>query len=104
MAVVTSAATYERPNMKCKVYLRVAKTGTRNGFRVSASSKPNNEPMSSGTYSTVWYPTIAFAINLDLPDSLFEQAERVIADLVVGTERAEVLAVVPQPSATTDAE
>jgi hypothetical protein len=66
--------------MKHLVYLRVAKTDGRRGYKVAASVRPNNEPLNSGSYGTVWYSTVAFAVSIDIPDELFNQAERVIVN------------------------
>ena len=76
--------------MKYPIYIRVAKTGGRKGYKVSASINPNNEPLNSGTYNTQWFPTVAFCVNVELPDVLFEQASRVIAELNVGIKEAVV--------------
>jgi hypothetical protein len=76
--------------MKYKIYMRVAKTDGRTGYKVSASTRPNNEPINSGTYNTTWYPTVAFAVLIDLPDELFNQAERVIAELNASLKDATV--------------
>ncbi len=88
-------------DMKVKVHLRVAKTETRNGYRVSASTKPNNEPLNSGSYGTVWYPTVSFAVDLNLPDELFEQANRVIAELNVAMKDAKISSEIAVPEGIT---
>jgi len=87
--------------MKYPIYLRVAKTGSRNGYKVSATAKPNNEPLNSGSYGTVWYPTIAFAVAIDIPDELFNQAERVIAELNIGMKEAVVSSEIVLPQGIT---
>lgn len=76
--------------MKTRIYLRIAKTGNRKGFKVSASSMPNNEPLNSGGYHTVWFPTVHFALDLETPDELFNQAETVIAALNVNMKEAQI--------------
>lgn len=84
--------------MKYPIYLRIAKTGTRKGYKVSAASTPNNEPLNSGSYNTTWFPTVMFAVNIDIPDELFEQAERVIAELNVGMEEAQISSEIVLPA------
>lgn len=76
--------------MKYPIYLRVAKTESRNGYKVSASTKPNNEPLNSGSYNTEWFPTVAFKVNIDIPDELFNQASRLVAELTVGMKEAKI--------------
>jgi hypothetical protein len=77
-------------NMKYPIYLRVAKTNSRKGYRVTAGITPNNEPLNSGSYNTEWYPTVAFAVNIEIPDELFNQASRIIAELNVAMKEAQV--------------
>lgn len=79
--------------MKYTIYLRVAKTTGRKGYKVSAASVPNNEPLNNGQLSYrngEFYPTVAFAVNVDIPDEMFNQAARVIADLNVAMKEAQV--------------
>lgn len=73
--------------MKKPIYLRIAKT--KKGYKASASVSPNNEPLNNGnSYSMEWFPTVAFCINITIPDELFEQASRVIAELNIGMKEA----------------
>jgi hypothetical protein len=69
--------------MKTKVYLRIAK-GSK-GSRVSASPKPCYEPIRNAksytSDSDKALPTVAFALELDIPDDLFKQAEQVAAQI-----------------------
>ena len=88
-------------SMKYPIYLRVAKTGSRKGYKVSASSLPNNEPLNSGSYNTTWFPTVMFAVNIDIPDELFNQAERVIAELNVSLKEARVSSEIVLPEGIT---
>ena len=83
--------------MKLPIYVRVAKTGTRKGYKVDASSTPNHSPLHSGSYNTEYYPTVAFALSIDLPDSLFEQAEKVIAEINVNEKDAKIAAEIAVP-------
>lgn len=80
-----------------KVYLRVgkARTGsTRGRLYTSASTKVNHEPL---TNAQGFVPTIAFAVNIEIPDHLFNNAEKVIADLKVTSSKADICAEVEAP-------
>jgi hypothetical protein len=88
--------------MKYPVYLRVAKTDSRKGYKVAASGTPNNEPLSNGQkWALRWYPTLAFCVNIEIPDELFEQSQRVIAELNVGMKAAQVTSEIVLPKGIT---
>ena len=80
--------------MKTKVYLRVASSNGKGKVAVRASSKPDYSPIegvkmwkkSHGTF----YPTVAFAIELDIPDEAFKKAEQVVARLNLENEQVKV--------------
>ncbi len=78
--------------MKYPIYLRIAKTDGRKGYKVSAHTEPNNTPLESGNnYSgKEFHPTVSFCVQIDIPDELFNQASRVIAELNVGMKEAKV--------------
>ena len=77
--------------MKVVAYLRVAE-GPR-GPRVEASTKPNHAPLTTGTgWKEKVLPTVAFALQLDVPDELINQAEQVIAELEIPKEQAQIAA------------
>lgn len=78
--------------MKVKTYLRVAVGGR--GPRVVASTKPNYQPLTKGqgTYHEEPLPTAAFALVLDIPDEIFERAEKVLAEVAVDPSEAAVAA------------
>lgn len=80
---------------KTKVYLRVAKTNR--GFRFSAHNKPSNQPLNSGAYNTEWYPTISFALDLNIPDSLFAKASTAIAEINLNAKNAVINAEILTP-------
>lgn len=72
-----------------RIYLRIGKT--TGGFRVEADTRPNTKPLSSRNYTgEKYYPTISFAIEVNLPIDAFSQAERVIAHLNVHPEQLSV--------------
>lgn len=82
--------------MKAKIFLRVAR-GVR-GIKVEASNKPNYRPIMEKDFrGDKYFPTAAFAISLDIPDELFKQAEREIANIVVGLKKANIAAEVVVP-------
>ncbi len=63
-----------------RIYLRIGKT--EKGHRVEADTKPSTRPLYTKTYSgEKYYPTISFAIDVNLPLDAFSQAERVVAHL-----------------------
>lgn len=75
--------------MKVRVYLRVAKTQTKRGFSVDGRNTPTNRPLEDRTRVL---PTVAFALDLDIPDALFAQAERVIAEISIPEEATQIAA------------
>lgn len=80
-----------------KVHLRVGRAvvGRSKGvIYVDAGKKPNHEPLRNAQGAI---PTVAFAVNIDVPDHLFRNAERVIADLKVTSSKANICAEVQAP-------
>lgn len=87
--------------MKTTLYIRVAKT--KKGNKVAATSKPSVEPL-SGTESTrgyakVFLPTVAFAISVEIPDSLFNKASQVVATLNITEKQSVIAAQIEVPAA-----
>lgn len=83
--------------MKTKIYVRVGKSvrgHTRGTTYVDASKKVNHAPLHNVNGAV---PTVAFAISLDVPDHLFTNAEKVIADLRVTAKKSIVNAEVEAP-------
>lgn len=78
--------------MKTKIYLKIGKGG-RKGIKVSASIEPSYEPLFTAEYGgkKTFFPTVSFAVILDIPDELFTPAERVVAELNVLTKDAEIM-------------
>lgn len=69
--------------MKTRVYLRVARTG-KYGTKVTAHTKPNYSAINNGgKWSTKYYPTVCFAVDLDIPDSKFDASMNAL-QLAVG--------------------
>ena len=82
--------------MKVRAYVRVGKNSAsaRKPYRVDASASANHLPLVASTGQTL--PTIAFAIDLDIPDEMFNKAEQVIAEIVIPEEAVEIAAEVKQ--------
>jgi hypothetical protein len=71
--------------MNIRAYLRFAKT--KRGTKVFASSKPQYDPVEG---NGEFYPTVYFAVDFDIPDDLFKQAENVVAKINVELKGAKV--------------
>lgn len=66
--------------MKTKIYLRIATPNGKGKPAVRASLKPDYSPIEASYYKKgIFYPTVAFAIEIDIPDASFKRAEKVIA-------------------------
>ena len=83
--------------MKITTYLRIAQGGRR-GYKVSASSTPVYEPLMSSAYNKRFLPTVFFAVNFDIPEVLFKQAEQVIGTIDVQTKQATVNSAILLPA------
>lgn len=71
--------------MIVKAYIRVAEGG--NGKpRILATTRYSPEPIKTQFGHAL--PTVAFAIEFDVPDALFEQAEEIIATVSIPEEAA----------------
>lgn len=79
--------------MKVKAYVRVGRDRDGQG-KVSVTTKPSHEPIS--TYSGRSMPTVAFAVEFEIPDEKFSEAEKVLASITV--EQPEIAASVKQVS------
>ncbi len=78
--------------MKTTVYLRVAKRSQPyrgSTMKFAASDFPNALLIESGEE---FLPTVAFALDLDIPEKMFRQAEQVIAELEIHEEDVEIAA------------
>jgi hypothetical protein len=75
--------------VKIKAHIRVAKD--RNGRnKIAATVKPNPHPLTKADGTVL--PTISFAVEFDVPDGMFRQAEQVIATLTIPESQAEIAA------------
>jgi hypothetical protein len=88
--------------VKATVYLRVAidenaRTARGRQPRFAVTQRPSDEPIYDGTVDRHALPTVAFGIELDIPDALFERAGQVIAELTIPEDQATIAAEVKQP-------
>lgn len=79
--------------MKVRAYLRVAKLpGWK--YKIAASGKPDNSPlhkMKGYRGDKEFLPTVAFALDLDIPDEQFNRASRLLGEVVVRGENSRIL-------------
>jgi hypothetical protein len=71
---------------KVRAHLRVAKT--QNKYRVNATSRPAVGPLTDVRGEPL--ATVAFAIDLVIPDEAFKQAARVIAEVEIPADALRV--------------
>lgn len=83
--------------MKIRTYLRVAKNGYK--YKLDASTKHNEAPLFKNTgYSQKEYlPTVGFAVDFEIPDSMFSKASIVIAEINVQSKDVKILSAIPKP-------
>jgi len=83
--------------MKTKIYLRIAKTD-KGRTSVAASVRPNYEPLMCAKPHNVKLalPTLSFAVEFEVPDELFKQAESVVATINLTKEKAVICGKVAQ--------
>lgn len=55
-----------------------------------SSGKPSYDAVKSDSYGSTVYPTVSFAVVLNIPDELFHQAEHVAAELNIAGDEAQV--------------
>lgn len=66
--------------MKVKAHIRVGKD-RRGHTQLTATTKPSLRPLSKSNGTVL--PTVAFAVEFDVPDSMFKRAEDVIATVTI---------------------
>lgn len=64
---------------KARLYVRAA-LKSEDGIKISGASQPNYNVM---TQNMTPLPTVHFAIDIEIPDSAFERAERAIATIEI---------------------
>ena len=75
--------------MKVKAHVRVGRD-PRGKHKIAVTSRPNPFPLEKGNGEVL--PTVAFAVEFEVPDSAFREAERVLATVVIPEDRARVAA------------
>lgn len=75
--------------MKTRVYLRVARD-SRGKAKVSATMRPSDAPIYDSR--NVPLPTVAFAVELDIPGVMFDRATQVIASITIPEDQATIAA------------
>jgi hypothetical protein len=75
--------------VKQKVHLRVAKDARGKGH-VMATARPSSTPIYNNRNQPL--PTVAFAVVLNVPDELFDQAQKVIAEIDVSGDQVQIAA------------
>lgn len=83
--------------MKTKIYLRIAKN-KKGGVATSATTRPTYDPLHSQQYGKPTFPTVAFAVEFDIPDALFKQAEEVVAKINLEKKNGVVCGKITAPS------
>jgi len=78
--------------MKTIIYLRVGKSKEK--VRTAVDIKPTQMPLKIGTR---FIPTVAFGVELDLPDELFAGAALIVGILKVNAEEAKIAASIKIP-------
>lgn len=74
--------------VKVKVHMRIAK-GLNGRYHVQATRKASHEPLKD---NNGWaYPTVAFALNLEIDDEEFQKAEKVLAEVQVPSGDVRIL-------------
>lgn len=75
--------------MKARAYVRVAK-GRSGKPIVTATARASAEPLKDPRGRAL--PTVAFAVELEIPDALFARAEEVIATMIIPEDAAIIAA------------
>lgn len=83
--------------MKTKIHLRIAKN-KKGGLAVSATTRPSYEPLHTQNYGKAAFPTVAFAVEFDIPDALFKQADEVVAKINLEKKNGVVCGKIMAPS------
>lgn len=83
--------------MKVKAHIRIGRKpgqGQRGKGVVAANVKPTLAPLSDSHGPIA---TVAFAVVFDIPESLFQRAEDVIAEITVDGRKAKIAAEIETP-------
>lgn len=82
-----------KENMKTKIYLRITNKTGKGKPSVKVSMKPDYSPIESVGYygrKSKFYPTVAFAVEIDIPDASFKRAEEVVATLNLMEDKVKI--------------
>lgn len=79
--------------MKVRAYLRIGVM--KRGSKLSATNKPSHAPLFDANGSGI--PTVAFAVDFNIPDELFKQAQIAIAEINVTKKGAKICAEIQVP-------
>lgn len=80
--------------LKVRAYFRVAHDVRTRRTQVQANAKPTTRPLTNT--GGAFLPTVAFAVDLEIPDALFKRAEQVIATLALSDDSAVIAATVTE--------
>lgn len=82
--------------MKIRTYIRVARNPRgRKGHVITANPTPKYSPLTNSTGR--YLPTAMFALDLDVPEEMFRQAEQVLAEVVIDKDDLAIAAQVVRP-------
>ena len=83
---------------KIRAYIRIAKNGWK--YKIDAGAKDNSAPLHLTGYRNekTFLPTVAFAVDLNIPDELFSKASRVIGEINIALKDAVIASDVVVPS------
>lgn len=85
--------------MKVIAYMKVGKTQGKKGYMVHASATSNTAPFVKKGYNKTdeVLPTVYFALELNLDDAMFKNAETVVAAINVGMKQMKVTGEITVP-------
>lgn len=81
--------------MIVRAHLRVAKHPRGGKHKIAVSTRPSPSPLTDSSLNAM--PTIAFAIDLNIPDEMFVQAQRVVATIDVSADDVTIPVKLVQP-------
>lgn len=85
--------------MKTRIYIRVARNGAK--IRAAADIKDNPQPLFIPNWrEKKFLPTVRFAVDFDIPEELFSQASKVIAEIDVTLGNVKIAAELAAPAPT----
>lgn len=82
--------------MNTTIYVRVGKHPRGGKAKVVAGQRPSHLAVVDSSGNPM--PTVAFALELKVPDHLFSQAQRVLATIEVGEENVTVPVALARPA------